>query len=31
MRVVAMNIPAQDVIPRDNISVKVKALLYIRV
>ncbi|HEY9226585.1 MAG TPA: slipin family protein [Gemmatimonadaceae bacterium] len=31
MRVVAMDIPAQDVITRDNISVKVNAVLYFRV
>jgi regulator of protease activity HflC (stomatin/prohibitin superfamily) len=31
MRVVALDIPAQDVITRDNISVKVNAVLYFRV
>ncbi|HEV8150426.1 MAG TPA: slipin family protein [Gemmatimonadales bacterium] len=31
MRIVAMDIPAQDVITRDNISVKVNAVLYFRV
>jgi regulator of protease activity HflC (stomatin/prohibitin superfamily) len=31
MRVVVMDIPAQDVITRDNISVKVNAVLYFRV
>jgi regulator of protease activity HflC (stomatin/prohibitin superfamily) len=31
MRVVAIDIPAQDVITRDNISVKVNAVLYFRV
>ncbi len=31
MRVVAFDIPAQDVITRDNISVKVNAVLYFRV
>ena len=31
MRVVAMDIPPQDVITRDNISVKVNAVLYFRV
>src|SRR5262245_48884754 len=31
MRVVAMDIPAQDVITRDNISVQVNAVLYFRV
>jgi regulator of protease activity HflC (stomatin/prohibitin superfamily) len=31
MRIVAMDIPPQDVITRDNISVKVNAVLYFRV
>ena len=31
LRIVAMDIPAQDVITRDNISVKVNAVLYFRV
>ncbi len=31
MRIVAMDIPAQDVITRDNISAKVNAVLYFRV
>ena len=31
MRIVAQDIPAQDVITRDNISVKVNAVLYFRV
>jgi regulator of protease activity HflC (stomatin/prohibitin superfamily) len=31
MRIIAMDIPAQDVITRDNISVKVNAVLYFRV
>lgn len=31
MRIVALDIPAQDVITRDNISVKVNAVLYFRV
>src|SRR5688500_19219961 len=31
LRVVAVDIPAQDVITRDNISVKVNAVLYFRV
>jgi regulator of protease activity HflC (stomatin/prohibitin superfamily) len=31
LRVVALDIPAQDVITRDNISVKVNAVLYFRV
>jgi regulator of protease activity HflC (stomatin/prohibitin superfamily) len=31
MRVVVMDVPAQDVITRDNISVKVNAVLYFRV
>jgi len=31
MRVVAMDVPAQDVITRDNVSVKVSAVLYFRV
>lgn len=31
MRIVAMDIPSQDVITRDNISVKVNAVLYFRV
>src|ERR1051325_6221137 len=31
MRIVAMDIPAQEVITRDNISVKVNAVLYFRV
>src|SRR5258708_24365125 len=31
LRVFATDIPAQDVIPRDNISVKVNAVLYFRV
>jgi regulator of protease activity HflC (stomatin/prohibitin superfamily) len=31
MRIVAIDIPAQDVITRDNISVKVNAVLYFRV
>lgn len=31
MRVVALDVPAQDVITRDNISVKVNAVLYFRV
>jgi regulator of protease activity HflC (stomatin/prohibitin superfamily) len=31
MRVIALDIPAQDVITRDNISVKVNAVLYFRV
>jgi len=31
LRVVAMDVPAQDVITRDNISIKVNAVLYFRV
>src|SRR5439155_25085586 len=31
LRIVAIDIPAQDVITRDNISVKVNAVLYMRV
>ena len=31
LRVVAMDVPAQDVISRDNVSVKVNAVLYFRV
>jgi regulator of protease activity HflC (stomatin/prohibitin superfamily) len=31
LRIIAMDIPAQDVITRDNISVKVNAVLYFRV
>jgi regulator of protease activity HflC (stomatin/prohibitin superfamily) len=31
LRIVAMDVPAQDVITRDNISVKVNAVLYFRV
>src|SRR5688572_1994454 len=31
LRIVAMDIPSQDVITRDNISVKVNAVLYMRV
>src|SRR5574341_662662 len=31
MRVVALDVPAQDVITRDNVSVKVSAVLYFRV
>src|SRR5256886_10384335 len=31
LRVVAMDIPPQDVITRDNISIKVNAVLYMRV
>jgi regulator of protease activity HflC (stomatin/prohibitin superfamily) len=31
MRIVAIDVPAQDVITRDNISVKVNAVLYFRV
>src|SRR5437899_8610025 len=31
LRVVAMDVPPQDVIPRDNISIKVTAVLYMRV
>ena len=31
MRVIAMDIPPQDVITRDNISIKVNAVLYMRV
>lgn len=31
MRIVALDVPAQDVITRDNISVKVNAVLYFRV
>src|SRR5258708_16179530 len=31
LRVVAMDVPPQDVITRDNISIKVTAVLYMRV
>lgn len=31
LRVVAMDVPAQDVITRDNVSIKVNAVLYFRV
>ncbi|MGB3400929.1 MAG: SPFH domain-containing protein, partial [Candidatus Deferrimicrobiaceae bacterium] len=31
LRVVAMDVPSQDVITRDNVSVKVNAVLYFRV
>src|SRR5687768_14642710 len=31
LRVIAMDIPPQDVITRDNISIKVNAVLYMRV
>ncbi|HEX9205553.1 MAG TPA: SPFH domain-containing protein, partial [Candidatus Deferrimicrobiaceae bacterium] len=31
LRVVAMDVPPQDVITRDNVSVKVSAVLYFRV
>ncbi|MEK7381309.1 MAG: SPFH domain-containing protein, partial [Gemmatimonadota bacterium] len=31
LRIVAMDIPPQDVITRDNVSVKVNAVLYMRV
>src|SRR5215475_2278765 len=31
LRVVVMDVPAQDVISRDNVSVKVNAVLYFRV
>src|SRR4026207_1556861 len=31
LRIVALDIPPQDVITRDNVSVKVKAVLYMRV
>src|SRR2546426_12616075 len=31
LRVVAMDVPPQDVITRDNISIKVNAVLYMRV
>ena len=31
LRVVAMDVPAQDVITRDNVSIKVSAVLYFRV
>ncbi|HEX2709765.1 MAG TPA: SPFH domain-containing protein, partial [Candidatus Deferrimicrobium sp.] len=31
LRVVAMDVPAQDVITRDNVTIKVSAVLYFRV
>ena len=31
LRVVTMDVPAQDVISRDNVSVKINAVLYFRV
>ncbi|MGZ5846502.1 MAG: SPFH domain-containing protein, partial [Ramlibacter sp.] len=31
LRVIVMDIPSQDVITRDNVSVKVSAVLYVRV
>ena len=31
MRTITMDVPAQDVITRDNVSVKVNAVLYFRV
>ncbi len=31
LRIIAMDIPPQDVITRDNVSVKVNAVLYFRV
>ena len=31
LRLVAMDVPSQDVIPRDNVSVKVNAVIYFRV
>ena len=31
LRVVALDVPPQDVITRDNISIKVTAVLYMRV
>ena len=31
LRILALDVPAQDVIPRDNVSVKVNAVIYFRV
>ncbi|SIS67476.1 SPFH domain / Band 7 family protein [Neptunomonas antarctica] len=31
LRTMVMDVPTQDVIPRDNVSVKVNAVIYFRV